>query len=63
VKQKPPHDLIIPDGNEPPSSDYAVLKTRLPVTLLRFVRRHAALGNRTLDDFVREAIEERLRSS
>jgi hypothetical protein len=35
----------------------------VPVTLLRLVRQHAALDAKTLEDFVREAIEERLQSS
>lgn len=39
----------------------AVLRTYLPRRLLRAVRLHAALDAKSLDDFVREAIEEGLR--
>jgi hypothetical protein len=49
------------DGHAP--ADVSILRTRLPASLLRVIRQHAALDAKTLDDFVREAIEERLRSS
>jgi hypothetical protein len=41
--------------------ELALLETRVPATLLRPIRLHAALDAKTLDDFVREAIEECLR--
>ena len=41
----------------------ALLKTRVPIALLRLIRQRAALDAKTLDDFVREAIEEALRPS
>ncbi len=41
--------------------EVSTLETRVPAALLRSIRLHAALGAKTLDDFVREAIEERLR--
>jgi hypothetical protein len=44
-------------------ADVAMLKTRLPASLLRVIRQHAALDATTLGDFIREALEERLRSS
>jgi hypothetical protein len=43
-----------------PLADDSVLKTRVPATLLRSIRMHAALDAKTLNDFVREAVEERL---
>jgi hypothetical protein len=62
VKQKPQIGSG-PAGDAPAPVEDALLKTRVPLTLLRLVNRHAALGATTLDDFVREAIEEALRSS
>ena len=56
---------------QPPTSDaktpmapdaLELLRMRLPAPLLRVIRQHAALDAKTVDDFVREAIEERLRS-
>jgi hypothetical protein len=61
VKQKP-QIRPVPAGDALAPED-ALLKTRVPVTLLRLVRQHAALDAKTLEDFVREAIEERLQSS
>lgn len=43
-----------------PPTDLDVLHTRISPTLLRSIRMHAALDTKSLDDFVREAIEERL---
>jgi len=44
----------------PPTELDVILQTRIPMTLLRSIRIHAALDLKSLDDFVREAIEERL---
>ncbi len=41
--------------------DFSSLDIRLPISRLRSIRLQAALGAKTLDDFVREAIEDRLR--
>lgn len=53
-----------PEPNEAPSAvtptELDVLHTRISMTLLRSIRMHAALDAKSLDDFVREAIEERL---
>ncbi|HKA29378.1 MAG TPA: hypothetical protein VKH82_08390 [Candidatus Binatia bacterium] len=53
-----------PEPNAAPSplppTELDVLQTRIPMTLLRSIRIHAALDLKSLDDFVREAIEERL---
>jgi hypothetical protein len=43
-----------------PPTEIDVLQTRISMTLLRSIRMHAALDAKSLDDFVREAIEERL---
>jgi len=43
-----------------PPTELDVLRTRVAITLLRSIRTHAALHAKSLDDFVREAIEERL---
>lgn len=57
VRQPTPNGTASPT----PLPDLSVLATRVPATLLRSIRLHAALDAKTLDDFVREAIEERLR--
>jgi len=43
-----------------PPTELHVLQMRISTTLLRSIRMHAALDAKSLDDFVREAIEERL---
>jgi hypothetical protein len=43
-----------------PPSEHGGLRTRISGTLLRTIRLHAALDAKSLDDFIREAIEERL---
>lgn len=43
------------------ATELYALHILLPPSLLRSIRLYAALGAMTLDDFVREAIEERLR--
>jgi len=45
-----------------PLPDLSTLAVRVPVSLLRSIRLEAALGSKSLDDFVREAIEELLRT-
>ena len=42
--------------------DLSTLAVRVPVSLLRSIRLQAALGAKSIEDFVREAIEEQLRS-
>lgn len=49
-----------PAPSAAPVTDLDTLETRIPTTLLRSIRMHAALDAKSLDDFVREAIEERL---
>jgi predicted HicB family RNase H-like nuclease len=44
------------------SPDLSTLAVRVPISLLRSIRLRAALGAKSLDDFVREAIEELLRT-
>ena len=44
-----------------PLPDLSTLAVRVPISLLRSIRLQAALGARSVDDFVREAIEELLR--
>jgi hypothetical protein len=53
----------MPTGDGLALLEDALLKIRVPVALLRLVRQRAALDAKTLEDFVREAIEECLRSS
>jgi hypothetical protein len=43
-----------------PLPDLSTLAVRVPVSLLRSIRLEAALGAKSVDDFVREAIEEQL---
>ena len=62
MKQKPQIGTG-PAGDAPALAEDSLLKTRVPITLLRLIRQRAALDATTLDDFVREAIEEALRSS
>jgi len=62
VKQKPQIGTG-PAGDAPVPVEDVLLETRVPLTLLRLVNRHAALDAKTLEDFVREAIEEALRPS
>jgi len=50
------HDAIVP------LPDLTTLAVRVPLSLLRSIRLEAALGAKSLDDFVREAIEELLRT-
>lgn len=45
-----------------PLPDLSTLAVRVPVSLLRSIRLQAALGAKSVEDFVREAIEEQLRS-
>jgi len=45
-----------------PLPDLSTLAVRLPISLLRSIRLQAALGAKSVDDFVREAIEELLRT-
>jgi len=53
-----------PEPNTAPSAvpptELDVFQTRISMTLLRSIRIRAALDAKSLDDFVREAIEERL---
>jgi hypothetical protein len=51
------------DDTTPAPADDSLLKTRVPIALLRLIRQRAALDAKALDDFVREAIEEALRPS
>ena len=44
-----------------PLPDLSTLAVRVPISLLRSIRLQAALGAKSVDDFVREAIEELLR--
>jgi hypothetical protein len=44
-----------------PLPDLSTLAVRVPISLLRSIRLQAALGTRSVDDFVREATEELLR--
>jgi hypothetical protein len=41
--------------------DLSTLQIQLPLSLVQSIRLHAALDAKTLEDFVREAIEELLR--
>jgi len=50
------HDATVP------LPDLSTLAVRVPISLLRSIRLQAALGTKSVDDFVREAIEERLRT-
>jgi hypothetical protein len=43
-----------------PLPDLSTLAVRVPISLLRSIRLQAALNAKTLEDFVREAIEEQL---
>ena len=45
-----------------PLLDLSTLDVRVPISLLRSIRLQAALGAKSVDDFVREAIEESLRA-
>ena len=45
-----------------PLPDLSTLDVRVPISLLRSIRLQAALGAKSVDDFVREAIEESLRA-
>jgi hypothetical protein len=45
-----------------PLPDLSTLAVRVPISLLRSIRLEAALGAKSVDDFVREAIEELLRA-
>jgi len=45
-----------------PLPDLSTLDLRVPISLLRSIRLEAALGAKSVDDFVREAIEELLRA-
>ena len=45
-----------------PVPDLSPLAVRVPISLLRSIRLQAALGAKSVDDFVREAIEELLRT-
>ena len=45
-----------------PLPDLSTLAVRVPISLLRSIRLQAALGTKSVDDFVREAIEELLRT-
>lgn len=52
-----------PGSNRTPSTtpdDLSLLETRVPAALLRLVRMHAALDAKSLDDFVREAVQQSL---
>jgi hypothetical protein len=51
------------EDRAPMPADVAMLRTRVPASLLRVIRQYASLDAKTLGDFIREAIEERLRSS
>jgi hypothetical protein len=42
--------------------DLSPLAVRVPISLLRSVRLQSALGAKSVEDFVREAIEEQLRT-
>ena len=43
-----------------PLPDLSTLAIRVPISLLRSIRLQAALGAKSVEDFVREAIEEQL---
>ena len=45
-----------------PLPDLSTLAIRVPISLLRSIRLQAALGAKSVEDFVREAIEEQLRT-
>jgi hypothetical protein len=45
-----------------PLPHLSTLAVRVPISLLRSIRLRAALGTKSVEDFVREAIEERLRT-
>jgi hypothetical protein len=45
-----------------PLPDLSTLAVRVPISLLRSIRLQAALGAKSVEEFVREAIEEQLRS-
>jgi hypothetical protein len=49
------HDTTVP------LPDLSTLAVRVPISLLRSIRLEAALTAKSIDDFVREAIEEQLR--
>jgi hypothetical protein len=56
VSQVTKHDVT---GTHP---DLSTLAVRVPISLLRSLRLQAALGAKSVEDFVREAIEEQLRT-
>jgi hypothetical protein len=45
-----------------PLPELSTLAIRVPISLLRSIRLQAALNAKSLEDFVREAIEEQLRT-
>jgi len=50
-----------PETDPPCPPDLSVLETRVPARLLRSLRIRAASEGKSVDDVVREAIEERLK--
>ena len=59
--KKPPALDVIQDDATGPLPDLSTLAIRVPISLLRSIRLRAALGAKSVDDFVREAIEKLLR--
>lgn len=58
---KPPVPDLTQHDAIGPLPDVSTLAVRVPISLLRSIRLQAALGAKSADDFVREAIEELLR--
>ena len=61
AKQPPVPDVTKHDATVP-LPDLSTLAVRVPISLLRSIRLQAALTAKSIEDFVREAIEEQLRS-
>jgi len=59
-KQSSRHPVTTSHSDSTPLRELSRLQFRLPSSLLRSIRLQAALNAMTLNDFVREAIEERL---
>jgi len=63
MTKKTPDEPTIRDDRVPAiPPELSTLRMRVPADLLRVVRQRAAFAAMTLDEFIQEAIEERLRS-
>ena len=58
--QRPGVSKVTEHGATGPLPDLSTLAVRVPISLLRSIRLQAALGAKSVADFVREAIEEEL---